>query len=79
MREESEDPVNLPAHYRTGNIECIDYIKDMMSPEAYRGYLLGNVTKYLHRYRFKGKPQEDLKKAMWYLNQLQQEVNNDEN
>ena len=78
VREESEDPVNLPAHYRTGNIECMDYIKDMMSPEAYCGYLLGNVTKYLHRYRFKGKPQEDLKKAMWYLNQLQQEVNNDE-
>lgn len=78
MREESEDPVNLPAHYRTGNIECIDYIKDMMSPEAYRGYLLGNVTKYLHRYRFKGKPQEDLKKAMWYLTQLQQEVSNNE-
>jgi hypothetical protein len=73
-----EDPVNLPAHYRSGNIECIDYIKDMMSPEAYRGYLLGNVTKYLHRYRFKGKPQEDLKKAMWYLTQLQQEVSNNE-
>ena len=78
MREESEDPVNLPAHYRSGNIECIDYIKDMMSPEAYRGYLLGNVTKYLDRYRFKGKPQEDLKKAMWYLTQLQQEVSNNE-
>ena len=73
-----EDPVNFPTHYRSGNIECIDYIQDMMSPEAYRGYLLGNVTKYLHRYRFKGKPQEDLKKAMWYLTQLQHEVSNDE-
>ena len=78
VREESEDPVNLPAHYRSGNIECIDYIKDMMSPEAYRGYLLGNVTKYLHRYKHKGKPSEDLRKAQWYLTQLQQEVSNNE-
>ena len=78
VREESEDPVNLPAHYRTGNIEAIEYIKDMMSPEAYQGYLLGNVTKYLHRYKHKGKPSEDLRKAQWYLTQLQQEVSNNE-
>ena len=75
---DDSDPVNKPGHYRTGSIECIEYIRDMMSPEAYQGYLLGNITKYLHRYRYKGKPQEDLNKAQWYLNQLQQEVSSNE-
>lgn len=64
------DPVNSPAHYGTGKIECIEYIKDFLTTEEYIGYLRGSVAKYLHRYRLKGKPKEDLRKASWYLSRL---------
>ena len=68
------DPVNQPAHYGDGEIECIDYMKDNMDHMMFMGYLEGNAKKYMHRYRYKGKPAEDLKKAQWYLNRLLQEL-----
>lgn len=68
------DVVNSPPHYSNGTVECIDYLKDNMSYEAYLGYLEGNLKKYLHRWRYKGKPLEDLSKANWYLNRLRQEL-----
>jgi len=64
------DNVNSPSHYTQGDIECIDAIKASMSIWEYRGYLKGNIQKYIWRYNDKLKPQEDLKKAQWYLNQL---------
>lgn len=64
------DNVNHPSHYTQGDIECIDAIKASMSMWEYRGYLKGNIQKYIWRYNDKLKPQEDLKKAQWYLNQL---------
>lgn len=64
------DMVDNPAHYNNGGIECIDYLKDNMSWEGYTGYLEGNCKKYLHRWRYKAKPLEDLKKARWYLDRL---------
>lgn len=68
------DPVNNPQHYNAGNIECIEAIRESMSPEAYKGYLKGNTFKYLWRYDYKGKASEDLEKAGWYLNRLIKEV-----
>lgn len=65
-----EDNVNSPAHYGSGNIECIDYIEDFLTKEEFIGYLRGNIAKYMHRWRRKGKPVEDLEKANWYLNRL---------
>jgi len=64
------DNVNHPSHYTQGDIECIEAIKASMSIWEYRGYLKGNIQKYIWRYNDKLKPQEDLKKAQWYLNQL---------
>ena len=68
------DMVNSPAHYGNGSIECIEYIEDFLTTEEFIGYLRGNIAKYLHRWRWKGKPMEDLKKARWYLDKLIQEV-----
>lgn len=68
------DAVNHPDHYTNGGIECIDAIKASMSDEEFRGYLKGNVIKYLWRYRLKSNPREDLEKAMWYLSKLIVEV-----
>jgi len=63
------DMVNSPPHYNTGDIECIDAIKESMTPESFKGYLKGNIQKYIWRYEAK-KGIEDLKKAEWYLNRL---------
>lgn len=64
------DVVNSPPHYKTGGIEAIEGIEASMAPEAYAGYLKGNIMKYMWRYERKGKPVEDLKKAQWYLGRL---------
>lgn len=68
-----KDNVNHPQHYTQGNIECIDAIKDVMSPEAFQGFLKGNVMKYVWR-ADKKNGVEDYKKAQWYLNRLVTEV-----
>lgn len=61
------DKIN-PTHYK-GTIECIDAIESTMSKEAFRGYLKGNVLKYMWRYEKKNGV-EDLQKAEWYLKRL---------
>jgi hypothetical protein len=66
----SQDLVNSPAHYKTGSIECIDAIEASLTKEAFRGYLKGNVEKYIWRHETKGDPKQDLEKAQWYLNKL---------
>ncbi len=64
------DNVNSPAHYTAGVIEAIDYLRDNMPWEAFVGGLEWNIKKYLHRWRYKGSPVNDLKKARWYLDKL---------
>jgi hypothetical protein len=74
VSDEVVDVVNSPSHYKSGGIEAIEGIEASMGPEAYAGYLKGNVMKYMWRYERKGKPVEDLKKARWYLDRLIQKV-----
>jgi len=64
------DAVNSPKHYNTGGIECIESIEASMSRLEFVGYLKGNLSKYIWRYNYKGKPIEDLRKAQWYLERL---------
>lgn len=67
------DPVTKPVHYISdGGVEAIDYIKQQV--EDPNSYLEGNVLKYMHRYKRKGKPVEDLRKARQYLDWLIREV-----
>lgn len=68
--EEPSDPVNSPSHYNSKGVEAIAAIEASMSDEEYLGYLKGNCMKYMWRYKYKGKPVEDLKKAQWYLEKL---------
>ena len=67
------NPVTHPDHYTAGDIECIDAIRASMTPAEYRGYLKGNILKYLWRYDRKGGVQ-DLDKATWYLVRLREVV-----
>ena len=66
------DPVNRPAHYTAGSIECIDYMQDVLTPDEFRGYLRGQVIKYQHRLMAKGNPAQDAAKLAWYANRLVQ-------
>lgn len=72
--QDVHDPVNKPDHYNVGAIEAIEAIKASMPENEFRGYLKGNLMKYVWRYDYKGKPVEDLRKARWYLERLIEEL-----
>lgn len=61
--------INRPKHYADRNIEVIDFIQDSLTPEQFEGYCIGNVLKYVSRYRLKNGV-EDLEKARYYLNKI---------
>lgn len=58
-----------PGHYKTGGVECIDALRDIMTFDEFAGFLRGNVMKYMWRYTEKN-GLEDLKKAQVYLKWL---------
>ncbi len=62
-------PVFEPAHYTNHNIEPLDVIEDWEL-----GFHLGNVVKYIARYKYKGAPRQDLEKAQEYLSRFIQIV-----
>ena len=66
------DPVNHPAHYTAGGIECIDALESMATgyPDSVLAGLAWQVVKYVWRCPLKCKPLEDLKKARFYLNRM---------
>ena len=64
-----KDNVNNPSHYKQGKVECIDGIESALG-DNFIGYLQGNALKYIWRHKYKGKPIEDIDKAIWYLNKL---------
>lgn len=63
VTEPASDPVNHPAHYKTGGIETIDFIE-----AKNLNYNMGNAVKYISRAEHKGNKKQDLEKAIWYLN-----------
>lgn len=53
-------------HYDVGGISTIDYIKAKLTPEQFKGFLLGNMIKYVSRLNYKGTPEQDAIKAAEY-------------
>jgi len=69
--KEPKEEVNHPAHYTKGDQEVIEIIRDQCTPvNGYRGFLMGNVIKYVCRHPHKGTPGLDLEKAEFYLKRL---------
>jgi len=64
------DPVNRPDHYTVGGHEAIAIIRAKLTPEEYRGYLKGNMMKYLMRANYKGEHDNDCAKTNWYGEEL---------
>ena len=71
-KEHYPDVVNKPAHYVKGNMECIDFIRAIVSDlTPYEAYCLGNVVKYLWRFKDKNGV-IDLDKAVRYIEFLKE-------
>lgn len=65
------DAVDHPPHYNAGKYETIDVIVDVLGDYEAISYCHGNVLKYTgSRLWEKGKPIEDARKAIWYLNKM---------
>ena len=69
--KDKKEMVNHPSHYNMGKYEAIDVIEDWEL-----GFNLGNTIKYISRAGHKDSIDQDLKKAMWYL---QREIDRIEN
>ncbi len=71
----SENKID-PEHYKAHGIitrQPIDIMKHSFTQEAYRGYLVGNVIKYVCRYDMKNGV-EDLEKAKKYIDFLEADI-----
>lgn len=57
------DPINHPKHYTNhpSGVECITITEHMC-------FNLGNAIKYIWRADLKGNAEQDLQKAIWYIN-----------
>ena len=71
------DNVNSPAHYTRGSQEAIDTIEEAIkdAPDVKSGMLQAQVLKYLLRMWLKDNPEQDARKAQWYLNRLVDSLN----
>lgn len=59
-----ENLVDHPSHYTQASIEVIDVIEAFdLDKDGYRK----DAVKYILRAPHKGNPQQDIKKAIWYL------------
>jgi hypothetical protein len=72
---EQHDPVSKPKHYNQGGIECIDALKAATTGlQGIEAVCTANAIKYLWRWKHKNGVQ-DIDKAIWYLERLKNEVN----
>ena len=68
-QEEREVDIEfVPKHYDKA-IQPWEYMESVMSEEAFKGYLHGNIIKYVSRWEDKG-GLVDLEKARHYLDKL---------
>lgn len=72
FKESQKDNVNHPDHYTTGKTEVIDILEDLASryDNPVDAYLVATAAKYLFRSPFKGAQEQDIRKAVWYLTRL---------
>lgn len=64
--------VNAPDHYTVGGVEAVDVIAGKLGDAQFIAYCKGNALKYLMRSNYKGKHDEDLLKAHYYLNKAKE-------
>jgi hypothetical protein len=73
MKPQPNDPVNQPSHYKADNaMEVIKIIEEVLKyiEGSDKAHKVGDTIKYICRHQNKGKPKEDLNKAIKYLEML---------
>lgn len=68
--------IDKQEHYTANGIQPIELMRQNFTPEAFQGFLEGNIIKYVLRHRRKNGV-EDLRKAMTYLTWLIDEEENE--
>lgn len=62
--EMTEDAVKRPSHYMLEDgTEVKNHIRSILGDDGFKSWAIGNAIKYVSRYKDKGKPIQDLKKA----------------
>lgn len=60
----TEDAVKRPSHYMLEDgTEVKNHIRSIIGDDGFKSWAIGNSIKYVSRYKNKGKPIQDLKKA----------------
>lgn len=61
---ENNDAVKRPSHYMLEDgTEVKNHIRSILGDEGFKSWAIGNAIKYVSRYKDKGNPIQDLKKA----------------
>ena len=68
--------IDKQEHYTANGIQPIDLMRQNFTQEAFKGFLEGNILKYVLRHKRKNGV-EDLRKAMTYLTWLIEEEENE--
>lgn len=69
------DPVHHPHYYDTpGGRETKEIIRDLLGPEGYKAWAVGNSVKYLSRYDRKENAIQDLRKSIEYIQMVITEI-----
>lgn len=70
----SASQVVHPKHYMSdGGVECFDILVDTLGKDGFEAFCVGNMIKYLVRYKRKGGVQ-DVKKVEMYAHTMIQEM-----
>ena len=72
----SKDPKST--YYDQGGIETLEIIRAKLTPEQFRGYVLGNIIKYACRLNWKGQEERDVEKVHNYSSFLREQVKEEE-
>lgn len=77
--KKSDDQVNHPSHYcRPGQLESIEKMEIIFGIPFTKHFCLLNAFKYIERCEYKGRFEQDLEKAIWYLKRLASYICNEE-
>lgn len=66
----NNEMVNHPNHYNQGKRETIEEMRLMFGDQAVADFCRLSAYKYMRRADYKGKKEEDLAKAEWYMDYL---------
>ena len=73
------DAVKRPSHYMLEDgTEVKNHIRSILGDEGFKSWAIGNAIKYVSRYKDKGKPIQDLKKAQENIQMVIDVLNNQE-